>query len=248
VIVTVLANRKGGVAKSTTAVHVAHELARAGHSVALVDMDGQGTATKYVGLEAGGGDLLAALVGRLPLPLVDAPGPWGFRVAQGGPQMEKLTRELSHQRSPIVALTKLLQNHPPDADHLVIDTAASTGLPVDTALLAADYLVVPVETREPSLDGLDQLLDVLEGIESDMDRAPVLAGIVPTRAKRDSMTKEVLAHLDVDFSGLVAPAVYERVAVSESYSSHLPVTEHEPGGKAAKEMRACCQWIIERIT
>ena len=202
--ITAIVNEKGGVAKTTSAVTLAHDLARKGHVVALVDLDAQGNASPCLGLKPAPGlyELLLS-VRALPQLLVEArPNLW---LLPSDSSTAKLKTILAGESYRELLLAKALE--PLEAEFVILDTGPSRDLLHDMAHHAADQIVCPVMVDHLALIGVAQELETLKVVRSYGHPIEILA-ILPTFW--DSITKESsvnLQRLVAAFGDLVLPAV-----------------------------------------
>lgn len=217
--VIVLANQKGGVGKTTSALNLGYALSRSGRRVLLVDMDPQATATMGLLAEGAveayrqGRTMAHVILGGTPLPqiVVRADGePTPGRVASFdiAPSHIELS-ETDGRREPgfDVSLREALEPCRKDYDFIVIDAPPNLGMLTWMALAAADEVIIPVRTEPYDTMGVGLILGTINKIQRRLNPSLRLAGILPTQyGKRKSVDREVLAHL-VTAMGEKAPVL-----------------------------------------
>jgi len=208
VSVIAVANQKGGVGKTTTAVTLAHGLALQGFDVLLVDLDPQGNVADSLGLKKGP-SLYQLLVDKAPLVEVITPsGRKGLDCLLGDVTTAKAEAILTGTRYGEFTLKKALKGA--DYDHILIDCPPSVGLCFDLALEAADWLLIPTRCDRLAIIGVMEVLDFVHAHEelAPPGGATELLGILPTfyeRVTRESF--ERLKELVARFGDQVLPPI-----------------------------------------
>jgi chromosome partitioning protein len=227
-----IANQKGGVGKTTTAVNVAACIAEAGYETLLVDVDPQGNATVGLGIsrfegpglyEVLAGDVAAVdairrtEVSRLSL-LPSTPDLAGAAV--------ELPREAGSERRLRTAIAPLRDRFA----YLLLDCPPSLGPLTVNALVAADRVIVPVQTEYFALEGLAGLLDTLALIQREMNPRLTVAGMLLTmHDARTKLAQDVEREVREHFPSLVFDTVIPRnVRLGEAPSFGRPVIHHDP--------------------
>jgi chromosome partitioning protein len=243
-------NHKGGVGKTSLAVSLAAAWAAAGERVALVDLDGQASASAWLGAADDGSDAtLEAFASGGPLRLVGSTVD-GLDVAAASPALARLDALLAGQPDAVTALRPALEAIGGAYAWAVIDTPGAFGLATLAALAAASAVVVPVE---PSLLAVAQLGEVLATIERIRARlAPSLPPtiIAPVRVDgRTVLARDVLATLRQRFGAAVTVAtVRESVRMREAPGARQPIGVYDAGGAAAADVAALALELSERLS
>jgi chromosome partitioning protein len=220
-----IANQKGGVGKTTTAVNVAACIAEAGYETLLVDVDPQGNAT--VGLGASRDDahgLYEVLGGEIPaedaVRATDVPR---LSLLAATPDLAAATVELPRLPGSEGRLRAALAGVRDRYAYVLLDCPPSLGPLTVNALVAADRVIVPVQTEYFALEGLAGLLDTLELIQRELN--PRLTMHDPRTRLAQDVEREVRAH----FPRLVFDTVIPRnVRLGEAPSFGRPVIHHDP--------------------
>ena len=246
-------NQKGGVGKTTTAVNVAAYLGKAGASVLLIDLDPQGNATSGLGVDKLSleGTTYQALVESAKFEDVamktDAQGvtlmPTNADLAgveiqfAGVEQREGRLRQFLHNAS---------QSH--NYDYVLIDCPPSLGLLTVNALTAATDVLIPVQTEYYAMEGLSQLIQVIQRVQQGLNPTLQILGVVMTMYdSRTSLSEQVKAEIVRVFGDLVFTTVIPRnVRLAEAPSHGKPIIQYDKWSKGARAYKALTKEIRER--
>ncbi|NLF01508.1 MAG: ParA family protein [Anaerolineales bacterium] len=249
-IVTV-ANQKGGVGKTTTAVTLAHGLALRSYRVLLVDLDPQGQCASHLGLEPTCG-VFDLLVSRLPARDVvrstGRPGLWLLPGSKRTHTAETLLVIEGQGRETLARLLPERLNSQP-RHYVILDTAPSAGELQAGALWAADLLLIPSATDYLSLEGVREVLKTVEALGR-----PALPRVRVLPTFYDEVTNESqanLARLSEAFGGcrcdsqrLLAP-VHRAAVLRECPALGQTIFEHAPASRAAAEYGALVWEVLD---
>ncbi len=226
-----IANQKGGVGKTTTAVNVAACIAEAGYPTLLVDVDPQGNATVGLGVERSSPGLYDALTG-------EAAAADGVRqtaipalaVLISTPDLAGATMELPRVAGSERRLREVLAPLRDRYAYVVLDCPPSLGPLTVNALVAADRVIVPVQTEYFALEGLAGLLDTLGLIQRELNPRLTVAGMLLTmHDARTKLAQDVEREVRTHFPSLVFDTVIPRnVRLGEAPSFGRPVIHHDP--------------------
>jgi chromosome partitioning protein len=230
-IVYAIANQKGGVGKTTTAVNVAACIAEAGYETLLVDVDPQGNATVGIGAERDGLGLYHVL-GRDAVAL-DALRPTTterLSVIVSTPDLAGATVELPRLPGSETRLRDALAPVRDRFAYTLLDCPPSLGPLTVNALVAADRVIVPVQTEYFALEGLAGLLDTLALIQRELNPRLTVAGMLLTmHDARTKLAQDVEAEVRRHFPSLVFDTVIPRnVRLGEAPSFGRSVIHHDP--------------------
>jgi chromosome partitioning protein len=233
-----IANQKGGVGKTTTAVNVGACIAEAGYGTLLVDVDPQANATVGLGHpRTRSPGLYEVLTGTCTAgeALVETPVA-GLQLLPAGPGLAGANVELPRLNGFEGLLRESLQSIRGEFEYVLLDCPPSLGPLTVSALVAADKVIVPVQTEYFALEGLAGLLETLELIRRELNPGLEVAGMLLTmHDSRTRLGRDVEREVREHFHELVFQTVIPRnVRVGESPSYGLPVTHHDPHSAGAE--------------
>ena len=244
-----IANQKGGVGKTTTAVNLSASLAAGKKPCLLIDSDPHGNATSGLAaprysLEKGLYDLL---VGDLSAEEVIT------KTAQSRLQLIGATSNLIGAEVELMRMDKKeyrLRNHLADLkmkyDYIFIDSPPSLGFLTINALVASDLVLIPLQCEYYALDGMSQLLKTLKAVKKSLNPALKLAGIILTMYdKRNNLSRQVEDEVRSHFNRSVFKTVVPRnVRLSEAPSHGKPIVLYDIRSKGAQSYLSLAKELI----
>lgn len=240
-------NQKGGVAKTTTAVNLAHVWAKSGKKVLLIDLDPQASATKAIfgdrEFDYTSFDLVGNKVGVRQI--IQHSENFDCDVIPGEILLSGIDIQLAAQFGREKFLRKSLVPVRAGYDKIIIDCSPTLGLLTVNALMASDEIVIPICPEYFSLKGIELILDTLRNIRAGLGHQVNIKGIVITRFKNRRVIKSVIQEVE-DRYGLKVFKDYipDNIVVEEAHHNHLPVSRYAPRSKAAKSYEALAEDLI----
>ncbi|MEO8289417.1 MAG: ParA family protein [Gaiellaceae bacterium] len=243
-----LANQKGGVGKTTTAVNVAACLAEAGARTLVVDLDPQANATSGLGERANGTSSYDLLDGAPLQELVHQTRFPNLDVVPSRPELAGAAVELSEHQDGESFLARALEPARECYSYVFVDCPPSLGPLTVNGLAAADRVLVPVQCEYYALEGLAQLLHSVELVRARLNPRLALAGMLLTMVDgRTRLSADVAAEVRRHFGELVFDAVVPRsVRLAEAPSHGLPINAYDRGSAGADAYYRVASELVDR--
>ncbi len=251
--VIAIANQKGGVGKTTTAVNLAASLATAERKTLLIDADPQGNSTSGVGIERDRirHSLYEALIDGSPLvqsrfPHVHFPY---LDVVPATQDLVGAEIELVNQNGREARMREALRDLRDEYGYVIIDCPPSLGLITLNMLTAADSLVIPIQCEYYALEGLSQLLNTVKLVQRNFNPALAIEGVLLTMYDaRLNLCKQVAEEAKEYFGGRMFTVTIPRnVRLAEAPSFGKPIVLYDVQSVGAKSYLAVAQELIRRV-
>ncbi|HEY2294840.1 MAG TPA: ParA family protein [Thermoanaerobaculia bacterium] len=248
-MILAIANQKGGVGKTTTAINLGAGLGALERRVLLVDCDPQGNATRGLGARAEPPHLYHALVGEVPLSATIRPS--GFPNLDLVPAQRDLVGievELVGETGWEQRLKKVLAEAADRYDTILVDCPPSLGHLTVNALVAADGVLVPLQCEYFALEGISELLATIKRVQGSLNRHLQIAGILLTMYDdRTNLSKDVAEEVRSHFAGKVYETVVPRnIRLAEAPSHGLPIFQYDIKSRGAEAYLAVAREILRR--
>lgn len=245
-----IANQKGGVAKTTTAINLGACLAELGSTVLVVDNDPQGNATSGLGIQRDNVSqcLYNVIIDGEPLEEVILPtGTAGLKVAPATIQLAGAEIELVSAISREHKLKRAVDSVRDDFDFIIIDCPPSLGLLTLNALTASDKALIPIQCEYYALEGLSLLMNTINLVQKHLNPALEILGVLLTMFDaRTNLSIQVVDEVKAHFPGKVFKSIIPRnVRLSEAPSHGQAIISYDSKSRGAELYRELAKEVLE---
>jgi chromosome partitioning protein len=245
-------NQKGGVGKTTSSVNIAYFLAKAGKKTLLIDFDPQGNATSGLGIDK---QQLSATMKDVILEEKDLSEVIMLTdhkqlfLAPTTPHLANTEVELAQADHRFSRLKMAIEKVSGDYDFIIIDSPPSLSLLTVNGLIAARYVLLPVQAEFYALEGLGQLLETMKLVRKSMNPTLELLGVLPTMMdSRTTLSNQVHEEIKKHFPGKVFDTTIPRnIRLAEAPSHGLPVGAYDRFSKGARAYKAVTKEVLDRV-
>lgn len=245
-------NQKGGVGKTTSSVNIAYFLAKAGKKTLLIDFDPQGNATSGLGIDK---QQLSATMKDVILEEKDLSeviiltDHKQLFLAPTTPHLANTEVELAQADHRFSRLKMAIEKVSGDYDFIIIDSPPSLSLLTVNGLIAARYVLLPVQAEFYALEGLGQLLETMKLVRKSMNPTLELLGVLPTMMdSRTTLSNQVHEEIKKHFPGKVFDTTIPRnIRLAEAPSHGLPVGAYDRFSKGARAYKAVTKEVLDRV-
>lgn len=251
-MIITIANQKGGVGKTTTAINLSAALAQKGLKTLLVDLDPQANSTiSYIERTAIGQsmyDVLAESAVRMSSVLVASAMP-GLRVAPATIALAKIESKLIGELDGHFRLKDKLAEIRDNFDAVIIDTPPTLGMTTVNALVASTHILVPIQSSYFALEGTDDLLETIDKIKARPNpQLQLLGAVITLHDKRTTIAKDVEDQIGQLFGNrLFKTKITKSVRLEESPAHRESIFTFAPKSSGALEYYSLSEEVLARV-
>lgn len=250
--VIAVTNQKGGVGKTTTSINVAYFLSKMGKRTLIIDFDPQGNATSGLGIDKQelGATMTEVIMRQIRLAKVVLPTEYkDLYLAPSTSHLANTEVELAQADGRFARLREAL-NGVIDYDYIIIDSPPSLSLLTVNGLVAADYVLLPVQAEFYALEGLGQLLESMKLIRKGLNPSLKLLGVLPTMMdSRTTLSSQVYDEIKKYFPDKIFKSTIPRnIRLAEAPSHGAPVGVYDRFSKGSRAYKALAKEIVERTS
>jgi len=251
-MIIAIANQKGGVGKTTTAINLSAALAKSGKRVLLIDIDPQGNSSlTFLDPREVEYSIYELLTDPSipPEAVIKHTRLGGLDILPSRISLAKFESKLIGEFDAPFRLKDRLEPLHPNYDFILIDTPPTLGLITVNALVASDYLIIPIQSSYFALEGTDDLLETVEKVKARPNPKLQVLGIVITlHDKRTTLARDIFEQIKQVFGEKVFTTVISRsIRLEESPAYKETIFTFAPQSSGAVEYSSLCEEVISRV-
>ena len=241
-----VANQKGGVGKTTTAVNLSAALVHSGRKCLLLDLDAQATASRYLlgSYGADGHVMYDVLMKRVRLVDCVKVTPFGLSVVPSNLGLASLDVDLLSEFNREHRLELALQELGENAfDYVIVDCPPNLGFVTINAFAAAQVVLIPIECKPEAWEAVPRLMQTLRKIVKEFQH-PIRIYALPTFLERTNLAKDIYDEIREHFESFALSPIHKNVKLAEAFAARQPIIQYDPAASGAMDYLRVAKELI----
>jgi chromosome partitioning protein len=245
-MVITIANHKGGVGKTTSALNIGAGLNKLGKNILLIDLDPQANLSQSLGLINQERNIYGAIRGEYELPIIQVLK--GLNVVSSTLDLSGAEIELSGEAGREYILKELIEPIKRSYDYIIIDCPPSLGLLTINAFTSSDEIFIPLQAQYLALQGLTKLIEVIDKIKKRLNKKLKVGGVFITQYdKRKILNRDVVETIKTHFKDKVfSTKIRDNIALAEAPTQGVDIFRYSPKCFGAEDYHSLCKEILKR--